>query len=163
MYANTLYGSKALSDDFLDEVIAKGNDLITGKKEEVDEAIDKAEEQVKSNIPVVDKEKESFLTKVKRKFNDQDPLLIGAVGAGVSWLAFKTGPITTAVVGAVCYFGKMQLDKNGGLSDSFNTNDMIYASRSANGLDLYKNLTNGRLYYVSGYDNRGIPEWTQYN
>lgn len=156
--------SISLSDGgILDGWLDKGKDLINKGNKEIDEGIEKVEEQIKEVVPEVDKEKEGIVTKVKRKFNDADPLLIGGIGAGASWMIFKTGPLTTAIVGGLCYLGKMQLDKSGGLSDSFAQSDMIQDSRTPNGTVLYRNKTNGRLYSITGYDNMGVPVYTQYS
>lgn len=154
-----------ISNNPFDELSEKITDWANKRIEEGKEQVDVTKEQVEEVLApeVTDKEKEGFVTKVKRKFNDADPLLIGGIGAGASWMIFKTGPLTTAIVGGLCYLGKMQLDKSGGLSDTFNTNDMDFDSKTPNGLDLYKNKTNGRLYYVSSYDNSGVPIWTQYS
>jgi hypothetical protein len=150
-----------ISNNPLDEITDKAKEWINKGEEQVDITKEKVEEVLSPDV--TDKEKEGILTKVKRKFNDADPLLIGGIGAGASWMFFKTGPLTTAIVGGLCYLGKMQLDKSGGLSDTFNTNDMDYDSVTPNGVHLYKNKTNGRLYYVSSYDNSGVPIWTQYS
>lgn len=164
--AGTLPKSISLSDEsgsIFDAWLNKGKELIGQGEKEFDKNVEAVEEAVKSSVPTTDKEKEGILTKVKRKFNDADPLLIGGIGAGASWMIFKTGPLTTAIVGGLCYLGKMQLDKSGGLSDTFAQYDMDFNSVTPDGKELYTNKTNGRLYYISGVNNQGVPVYTQYN
>jgi hypothetical protein len=141
-----------------EEAIKSGGNTVT---ETVKSTTNELEEAVK---PVTgDGSEESIVTKAKRKFNDTSPAIVGAGGFVVAKFVAKLGLITSAVIGAVSYLGKQQLDKSGGLSDTFNDFDMKWDSKSPDGKNLYKNRTNGRLYYQSGYDTNGQPVWNQFN
>lgn len=159
--SNVLTDTSNKITDFL----GQGEDLITSESNKVKDIVvtqtNELEEAVK---PVTeDGSNESIVTKAKRKFNDTSPAIVGAGGFVVAKFVAKLGTITSAIIGVASYFGKQQLDKSGGLSDTFNDFDMKWDSKSPDGKNLYKNTTNGRLYYQSGYDTNGQPVWNQYN
>jgi hypothetical protein len=142
-------------ENYFNDVVNNAKDLVK-KGDDVASAINKATEKVTSN------EDDGIGTKVKRKFNEASPMVVGGVTGLLSKFAFKLGWLTSGVIAVVSYIGKTHLDKEGGLSDSFEWSVMAYDSKSKDGKELYKNTRNGRLYYIGGIDQNGLVIWKQY-
>lgn len=155
-----------LSNNLFDSVKEKLNEGLEELNKTADTIEGKTNDIVKANLPETKKveagENEGIGTKLKRKFNETSPAIVGGGTLLISKFAFKLGWLTSSILGAVAYVGKNHLDKNQGLSDSFEWSIMSENGKTPNGEQLYLNTKNARLYTITGIDQNGLPIFKQY-
>jgi hypothetical protein len=158
--------TQGLSNNAITDLLNKGKNLIGQGEKEVQEGAETIEQEVRElTTPTTteDGTNEGIMTKIKKGINNTSPAIAGGSGLILSKFVFGLGWITSGIVGFATFLGKQHLDKQGGLSDTFNDVDMQFDSNSPDGRSLYKNIKNGMLYYQAGYDIQGSPIWKQYN
>lgn len=155
-----------LSNDLFDTVKEKINKGKEDLNKYSDDITTKGEEIFNGDFPDTKKvengENEGVMTKVKRKFNETTPAVVGGGALLISKFALKFGWVTSGVIGALSYLGKTHLDKSGGLSDSFEWSIMSESGKTPDGQQLYLNTKNAKLYLIAGTDQNGLPIFKQY-
>lgn len=164
-YAPTdLYEQYGLSDDifgFLPNPMdwIKKDEVPT--EEEVEEVQKTVEETISKEEEAPAKE-QSLTSKAKQFYNNTSPAALG-IGVGVgSHLVFKTGLITSSIIGAVAYGAKRYHDKQGGLSDAIMTYNLIPAGEKDN-KQLFLNKDDMKAYSPVGYDENGNMRYKRVN